>query len=68
MAEYIERKCKDCKFFVQGERRSGTCEKSPYVTTRDGRPQTIQGKPRKKYVSWGTNACKQYFERKDENG
>lgn len=61
-------KCKDCKFFVQGERHSGTCLKQPYQKSRyetiyrkkDGTPYTY-------YVTWGKNACKQNFERKEDN-
>ena len=34
--------CKECKFFVQGERHSGTCMKKQYATHRSGQ---IQRKP-----------------------
>ena len=50
--------CKECKYFIQGERHSGTCEKRPYVTTRQGMVSMGNGKPRKLYVCWGRNACK----------
>lgn len=56
--------CKDCKFFVQGEGKSGTCQKRPYFSARGGRPQIIQGKPRKFITFGSSNACKTYFERK----
>ena len=59
--------CKDCRFFIQGEGRGGTCEKRPFVTQRDGRPQIINGKPRKLYISWGKTACKTFFEGREEN-
>ena len=31
--------CKDCKFFVQGEGRSGGCSKKQYATHRSGHVQ-----------------------------
>lgn len=52
--------CKECRFFIQGKGRSGTCEKKPYVLTRQRRVQKINGKPRPLYVSWGHTACKMF--------
>jgi hypothetical protein len=49
--------CKDCKFFVQGKGKSGTCEKRPYVSDRRGGIQKIDGKPRLRYIYWKSNAC-----------
>ena len=50
--------CKECKFFVQGKGKSGTCEKRPYVSTRQGGVQMINGKPRILNVNWAKTACK----------
>lgn len=50
--------CKDCKYFVQGTGHSGTCEKKPYVSNRNGTPQIVQGKPRKLVIYWAHNICK----------
>ncbi len=52
--------CKDCKFFVQDEGHRGTCQKRPFVSTRQGKVQMIGGKPRTLFVWWGTNACKAF--------
>lgn len=59
--------CKDCKFFVQGNGKSGTCEKRPYVSTRQGTVQMINGKPRKLMIHWAKTACKM-FEKGGEQG
>lgn len=56
--------CKECRYFIQGKGHSGTCEKRPYVSTRQGTVSMGNGKPRKLYVTWGKNACK-LFERGD---
>ncbi len=50
--------CKKCRYFVQGKGHSGTCKKRPYVSTRNGGIQTINGKPRVLFVSWSHTACK----------
>ncbi len=55
--------CKECRFFIQGERKSGTCEKRPYISDRRGGVQKIDGKPRKLYICWSRTACKM-FERR----
>lgn len=66
MAEYIERKCKDCKFFVQSKGRSGSCSKRPYAKHKSGQiVKKPDGTPIKFIVFYGTQACKKYFERKD---
>lgn len=52
--------CKQCRYFVQGEGHSGTCQKRPYVTTRQGRVQMINGKPRVLFVRWSHTACKMF--------
>ena len=52
--------CKDCRYFVQGEGKSGTCEKRPYVSTRQGKVQMIKGKPRKLIINWAKTACKMF--------
>lgn len=58
--------CKDCKFFVQGEGRSGTCKKRPYRKYKSGQiAKKTDGTPIKFVVFFGTHACKIYFERKD---
>lgn len=58
--------CKDCKFFVQGEGRSGTCQKRPYRKHKTGQiAKKADGTPITFVVFWGTQACKIYFERKD---
>ena len=58
--------CKDCKFFVQGERRLGTCMKHPYSKSRYGHIyKNNDGTPIKFYVSCNRDACKEHFERKD---
>ena len=60
--------CVECKFFVQGEGRSGTCLKKPYRKHRSGQLQRrSDGTPIKFVVFWGTLACKTYFERRNEN-
>ena len=55
--------CKECKYFVQGEGKSGVCEKKPYVSTRQGKVQMINGKPRKLMIYWAKTDCKM-FERR----
>lgn len=55
--------CKDCRYFIQGERKSGTCEKSPFRRTKRGTVQKINGKPRKFVIYWSHRACKM-FERR----
>ena len=58
--------CKDCKFFIQGEGRSGNCSKKPYRKHKSGRiAKKHDGTPIKFVVFWGTQACKSCFERKD---
>lgn len=52
--------CKSCKYFVQGKGHSGTCKKRPYVSTRSGGVQTINGKPRILVVNWSHKACKMF--------
>ena len=52
--------CKDCRFFVQGEGKSGTCEKRPYVSTRQGTVQIIKGKPRRLMLYGTKTACKMF--------
>ena len=56
--------CKDCRYFIQGDKKGGTCEKRPYVSTRQGGVQTINGKPRKLYIYCSKTACK-LFEKYD---
>ena len=58
--------CKDCKFFVQGEGRRGTCQKRPYCKHKTRQlARKADGTPIKFVVFWGTQACKKHFERKD---
>lgn len=58
--------CKDCKFFVQGEGRSGTCQKRPYRKYKSGQiAKKPDGTPIPFVVFCGTQACKIYFERND---
>ena len=52
--------CKECQCFVQGKGHSGTCTKRPYVTTRQGNVQVINGKPRVLIVGWSHTACKMF--------
>jgi hypothetical protein len=52
--------CKDCRFFIQGNGKSGTCEKRPYVSTRQGKVQMIHDKPRRLYVYWSKTACSMF--------
>lgn len=59
--------CKDCRFFIQGKGHGGTCEKKPFVTAKNGKPHIINGKTINRYISWGTTACKTFFERSNEN-
>lgn len=55
--------CKDCKFFVQSEGRSGTCLKKPYRKFKCGQIyKHLDGTPVKFVVYCGTQACKKYFE------
>ena len=56
--------CKECRFFIQGEGRGGTCEKKPFATAKNGRPHIINGRYVTRYISWGTPACKTFFERR----
>ena len=56
--------CKDCRFFIQGEGRGGTCEKKPYATGKCGRVYVINGVKKKYYVHWSKPACKTFFERR----
>lgn len=53
-------KCKSCRYFIQGEGHSGTCQKRPHVASKRGGAQKINGKPRVLVVSWSHNACKKY--------
>ena len=58
--------CKDCKNFMQGKGRSGTCLKKPYCRARNGQLyKKSDGTPIKFFVFWGTPACKKNFERKE---
>ena len=60
--------CKDCKFFVQGEGHSGTCQKRPFRKCKSGQiVKKPDGTPIKFVVFWGTSAWKKNFERKDTN-
>jgi hypothetical protein len=60
--------CKDCKFFVQGEGRSGRCSKRPYCKYKSGQiVKKPDGTPIAFVVFWGTQACKKHYER-SENG
>ena len=52
--------CKECKFFIQVKGKSGTCKKRPYVSTRQGGVQMINGKPRKLYIYCSKMACKMF--------
>lgn len=52
--------CKECKFFIQGEGKRGTCQKRPYVSTRQGGVQMISGKPRNLYIYCSKTACKMF--------
>lgn len=52
--------CKDCRYFIQGDGKGGTCEKRPYVSTRQGGVQMIKGKPRPLVIYWGKTACKMF--------
>lgn len=52
--------CKNCEHFIQGKGHSGTCKKRPYVSTRSGGVQMINGKPRVLVVSWSHTACKMF--------
>ena len=58
--------CRSCKYFIQGKGHSGTCEKRPYVNTRSGGIQMINGKPRVLIVNWSHKACKDYLKGGDE--
>lgn len=53
--------CKKCRYFVQGEGKSGTCKKRPYVSTRQGTVQMVNGKPRILYVYWAKTACQLFM-------
>jgi hypothetical protein len=53
--------CKSCKYFVQSKGHSGTCKKRPFVSTRSGGVQMINGKPRVLVVYWSHKACKDYL-------
>ena len=58
--------CKDCKFFVQGEGKSGSCSKHPYRKHKSGQiVKKPDGTPIPFVVFWGNQACKINFERKD---
>lgn len=52
--------CKECRFFIQGIGKSGTCEKRPYVRAKRGGIQIINGKPRILIVWHSKNACKMF--------
>lgn len=52
--------CKNCRFFIQGDGKSGTCAKKPYVGDRRGGVQMINGKPRPLYIYWSKTACKMF--------
>lgn len=52
--------CRDCRFFIQGKRKSGTCKKRPYVSTRQGKVQIINGKTRPLVLYWSKTACKMF--------
>ena len=52
--------CKNCKYFIQGEGHYGTCQKKPFVYTRQGGIQIINGKPRVLVVAWSHKACKMF--------
>lgn len=55
--------CKDCRFFIQGEGRCGTCEKIPFAKGKCGRVYVVNGEKKKYYVHWSKPACKTFFER-----
>lgn len=59
--------CKDCRFFIQGKGRGGTCEKMPFAKGKCGRIYIVDGKPVPRYVSWGKPACKTFFERRKDD-
>lgn len=52
--------CKECRYFVQGEGKSGTCKKIPFRKTKRGNLQEIYGKPRKFVIYWSHMACKMF--------
>ena len=52
--------CKDCRYFIQGEGKSGTCEKRPFVSDRRGGIQKINGEPRKLVLYWAHTICKMF--------
>ena len=56
----IEPTCKECEFFIQGQGRSGTCKKRPYIGNRRGGIQLINGKPRPLVLYWAKKACKMF--------
>jgi hypothetical protein len=61
--------CKDCKFFIQGEGRSGTCQKHPYKKLRNGR--LVKAPDGTLFVFrtyWSNPACKKHFERRESDG
>lgn len=52
--------CKECRFFIQGEGKSGSCERKPYVLTRQRRVRMIDEKPIPLYIQWSKIACKMF--------
>lgn len=61
--------CKDCKFFVQGEKHDGTCEKKPYMKSKGGIVhRKPDGTPFVFRTYWGASACKEHFERRESDG
>ena len=60
--------CKNCEYFIQGKGHSGTCKKRPYVSTRSGGVQMINGKPRVLVVSWSHKGCKMFEKGGADNG
>lgn len=59
--------CIDCKYFVQGEGRGGSCSKRPYRKYKSGQiAKKPDGTPIKFVVFWGTKACKKHFESEDK--
>ena len=52
--------CKECRFFIQGKGKGGSCERKPYVLTRQHCVRMIDGKPIPLYIPWSKIACKMF--------
>ena len=58
--------CGTCKYFFKVEGRSGMCMKRPYVSTRRGGVQMINGKPRPLILYRSHKACSMFKQGGDE--